>query len=305
MKIEKFKVLLFLKKSRLDKSGKAPILGRITVNQSISEFSLKLSCTPELWNSRESRLNGKGREAVEINEKIDKILVSIRLALDTLVERKQCFDSSVVKNLFQGNIQTQVRLLYLLDGHIEEIKGRVGIDRAPTTLSTYVYTRRSLAAFIEKKFRTSDIVFGQLNELFIREYQAFCLGEKGLALETVRHYLAILKKICRIAYKEGHSEKYYFSHFKLPKQKETSPQALSRENFLKLRDLEIPAKRHSHIITKDLFLFACYTGTAYADVVSITRENLFTDEEGSLWLKYRRKKMTISAVSNYFLEPLH
>lgn len=39
-----------------------------------------------------------------------------------------------------------------------------------------------------------------------------------------------------------------------------------------------------------MFLFACYTGTAYADVVRVTKENLFTDEEGSLWLKYARKK---------------
>ena len=30
MKVEKFKVLLYLKKSGLDKSGKAPIMGRIT-----------------------------------------------------------------------------------------------------------------------------------------------------------------------------------------------------------------------------------------------------------------------------------
>jgi hypothetical protein len=35
MKVEKFKVLLYLKKSSLDKSGKAPIMGRITVNQSM------------------------------------------------------------------------------------------------------------------------------------------------------------------------------------------------------------------------------------------------------------------------------
>ena len=114
--------------------------------------------------------------------------------------------------------------------------------------------------------------------------------EKGHAVDTLRGYLAILKKICRIAYKEGHSEKYHFCHFKLPKQKESTPKALSRENFEKLRDLEIPEKRRSHVITRDLFLFACYTGTAYADVVSITRENLFTDEENNLWLKYRRKK---------------
>ncbi len=59
MKIEKFKVLLYLKKSRLDKSGKAPIMGRITVNRSMVQFSCKISCTPGLWNPRESRLKGK------------------------------------------------------------------------------------------------------------------------------------------------------------------------------------------------------------------------------------------------------
>ena len=65
---------------------------------------------------------------------------------------------------------------------------------------------------------------------------------------------------------------------------------MTREDFLKIRDLEIPERRKSLALTRDLFLFACYTGTAYADTVSITEENLFRDEEGSLWLKYHRKK---------------
>ena len=69
MKVEKFKVLLYLKKSSLDKSGKAPIMGRITVGRSMAQFSCKLSCTPSLWNPRESRLNDKSREAVETNAK--------------------------------------------------------------------------------------------------------------------------------------------------------------------------------------------------------------------------------------------
>ena len=41
MKVEKFKVLLYLKKSGLDKSGKAPIMGRITVNHSMVENPIK------------------------------------------------------------------------------------------------------------------------------------------------------------------------------------------------------------------------------------------------------------------------
>ena len=34
MKIEKFKVLLYLKKSGMDKNGKAPIMGRVAAPQS-------------------------------------------------------------------------------------------------------------------------------------------------------------------------------------------------------------------------------------------------------------------------------
>ncbi len=102
MKVEKFKVLLYLKKIGLDKSGKAPIMGRITVNRTMAQFSSKLSCTPELWNPRESRLNGKSKEAVEINAKIDKLLLAINLAFDTLLERKIDFDATAVKEAFQG-----------------------------------------------------------------------------------------------------------------------------------------------------------------------------------------------------------
>ena len=78
MKVEKFKVLLYLKKSEPDKTGKAPIMGRITLNRTMAQFSCKLSCTPGLWNARESRLNGKSREAVETNEKIERLLLGLQ-----------------------------------------------------------------------------------------------------------------------------------------------------------------------------------------------------------------------------------
>ena len=102
MKVEKFKVLLYLKKSGLDKSGKAPIMGRITVNRTMAQFSCKLSCTPGLWNPRESRLNGKSREAVETNAKIDKLLLDINAAFDSLLERK---GPVPLRLLYRGRLQ--------------------------------------------------------------------------------------------------------------------------------------------------------------------------------------------------------
>ena len=290
MKVEKFKVLLYLKKSGLDKSGKAPIMGRITVNRTMAQFSSKLSCTPELWNPRESRLNGKSKEAVEINAKIDKLLLAINSAFDSLLERKIDFDATAVKEAFQGSVETQMTLLKRLDIHIEDMQARIGIDIAKSSMSTYIYTRRYLGEFIKKHFKVEDLAFGQLNEHMAYEFQEYVLKDKGLAVDTARHYLAILKKICRLAFKESHSEKRYFVNFKLPKENRKAPRALSREDFEKIRDLEIPASRVTHNIARDLFLFACYTGVPYADAVSITDDNIYTDDNGALWLKYLRKK---------------
>ena len=290
MKVEKFKVLLYLKRSGLDKSGKAPIMGRITVNRTMAQFSSKLSCTPELWNPRERRLNVKSKEAVEINAKIDKLLLAINSAFDSLLERKIDFDATAVKEAFQGSVDTQMTLLRRLDIHIEDMQSRIGVDVAKSSMSTYIYTRRYLGEFIKKRLKVDDLAFGQLNEHLAYEYQEYVLKDKGLAVDTARHYLAILKKICRQAFKEGHSEKRYFVNFKLPKENRKAPRALSREDFEKIRDLEIPASRVTHNIARDLFLFACYSGVPYADAVSITDDNIYTDDNGALWLKYLRKK---------------
>lgn len=290
MKVEKFKVLLYLKKSGLDKSGKAPVMGRITVNRTMAQFSCKLSCTPGLWNPRESRLNGKGKEAVETNAKIEKLLLAVNNAFDSLVSRKADFDATDVKDLFQGSMETQMTLLRMTDVVCDDIKARIGIDRAKGTYPGYHYMRRTLGEFIEHQYKVRDLAFGQLTEQFIHDYQEYVTGSKGYAIDTVRHYLSILKKICRLAYKEGYADRIHFQHFALPKQSERTPRALSRESFEKIRDVEIPPYRKTHMLARDLFLFACYTGVSYADVVSITDENLYRDDHGALWLKYRRKK---------------
>ena len=290
MKTSKFKVLLYLKKSSPNKQGLVPIMGRITLDRSMAQFSCKLSCDESLWNARESRLNGKSKEAVVTNSKLDKLLLSIHEAYNTLNDRNNPFNATDVKNLFQGSMDTQMTLLRLYDEHITDIKSRIGIDYSHRTLPNYLYARQRLEEFIKKRFNASDLAFSQLNEQFIREHQDFLIIELGLSVATVRHYLSYLKKICRIAFKEGHADKHYFERYPLLKQKENPPRTLSRENFEKIRDLKFEEHQTTHIIARDLFLFACYAGTAYVDAVAITQENLSKDDAGNLWLKYKRGK---------------
>lgn len=48
---------------------------------------------------------------------------------------------------------------------------------------------------------------------------------------------------------------------------------------------------HLSILPKSNYLpLCCFTGVAYCDMVALNREHLFTDDEGALWLKFRRQK---------------
>lgn len=290
MKIQKFKVLLYLKKGSTDKQGKAPIMGRITLNNSMAQFSCKLSCTPNLWNPRSGRLDGKSREAVEVNAKIDKLLLNINSAYDNLLKRNVAFTAQSIKELMQGSVECQVTLMDMMDKLYADMEKRVGIDRVEGSLVHYKQARTTLGKFVEAKFKTKDVAFGQLSNQFIFDYYEFLITDCGFMSNSTRKYLAILKKACRLAYKEGYADRLFFANYTLPKMQVSTPRTITPENFKKIQSLKIPKERESLILSRDLLLFSCYTGAAYIDAVSVTRNNLAIDEEGSQWLKYYRHK---------------
>ena len=41
---------------------------------------------------------------------------------------------------------------------------------------------------------------------------------------------------------------------------------------------------------RDVFLFACYTGAAYCDLIELSKKHLIRDDEDCLWLKFNRQK---------------
>ena len=294
--------MLYLKKSGLDKQGKAPIMGRITLNDTMSQFSCKLSCKPELWNPRESRLNGKSKEAVETNERLEKLLLAVNSAYDSLVARQIEFTATDVKEMFQGSVKTQITLMDAVNKMCADLEARVGVDRKNGTLVKYNYMRQRLQEFIQAKYKTNDLAFGQLTDQF--DFQDYVTDEVGNKIDTAKHYLALLKKACRMAFKEGNTDKQYFAHFKLPVRKCNTPKALSREQFEAIRDMEIGDNRPQHRYARNLFLFACYTGVPYGDAVTITRENLVRDKNGDLWLKYKRVKNQMQAAVKLLPEAL-
>lgn len=290
MQTDKMKVLLYLKKSGLDRSGLAPIMGRITYGRTIAQFSCKLSCAPKLWNARESRLNGKSREAVATNGKLERLLLSAQSAYHTLCERGVVFTATDIKELLQGSMQSQITLLERYDQMLEEMKQKVGIEIKETTLSSYYTTRKHLHAFIQEKFHTTDIAFSQIEEDFLDCLQRYSVGELGHSQGHYRKMALAVKKVCRLAYREGLITRQLFAHVTIERGENKRPRALDRASLDKLQSLTFEPYEVDLETARDLFLFACYTGVAYCDMVTLSREHLFTDDEGGLWLKFRRQK---------------
>ena len=290
MKQEKMKVLLYLKKSGLDKSGKAPIMGRITIGRSIAQFSCKLSCNPDLWNPRESRMDGKSREAVEVNGRLENLLLSIQSAYQSMLSKGYPFDATDVKELFQGSVQTRCMLIERLDMLIKEKESHVGVDIRKESMASYHSTRIHLQEFIQKKYKVSDLALSQLTENFIHEFQQYFLGECGFQESSFYNVATHLKTVCRQAYREGLADILLFDKVKISKGNKKLPKALDRGAFEKLKTLHFEDLEEEMETARDIFLFACYTGAAYCDLMELDKSHLVRDDEGSLWLKFNRQK---------------
>lgn len=237
MQTDKFKVLLYLKKSGLDKSGQAPIMGRITYGRTIAQFSCKLSCDPKLWNARESRLNGKSREAVATNGKLERLLLSVQSAYQLLCERGAVFTATDIKEQFQGSMQSQTTFLACYDLMLEELEMRVGIDLKPVSMRIYHSARQHFVAFLRRQFRTDDIAFGQITEDFLLLFEQYIKGELGFS-QSYFHTLSIcLKKACRLAYRKGFADRLFFENSKVERGNKKLPRALDRASLDKLQAL--------------------------------------------------------------------
>ena len=71
-----FKVLFYVKR-QAEKSGQVPVMSRITINGTMSQFSCKLTVRSSLWNAKANKASGKSLESQCVNEKLENIKTNI------------------------------------------------------------------------------------------------------------------------------------------------------------------------------------------------------------------------------------
>ena len=71
-----FSVLFYANKSKV-KDGIVPVMGRITINGTQSQFSCKRSIPLSLWDAKGNCAKGRTREALDLNRDLDNIKAQI------------------------------------------------------------------------------------------------------------------------------------------------------------------------------------------------------------------------------------
>lgn len=73
-----------------------------------------------------------------------------------------------------------------------------------------------------------------------------------------------MKKVCRLAYREGLTERQLFAHVQIERGENKQPRALDRASLDKLQALTFEPYEVELATARNLFLFSCYTGAPIA-----------------------------------------
>ena len=91
-----FKVLLSVNGSK-EKNGIVPIMGLVTINGSVSQFSCKQSIHKDLWDVKCNRAAGKSKESRDINLALGNIKTQIIKHYQRILDREAFVTAEMVR----------------------------------------------------------------------------------------------------------------------------------------------------------------------------------------------------------------
>ena len=284
------KVLLYIKRNGQDKDGFSPLMGRISIKgkaNSIAQFACKFKINVRLWNATAQRCTGKSKVATMANREIERVLLLLQKRFNELSDMQDVVTAEEVRNVFQGQAETQDTIMKLYAEHNSDYALRVGVNRAASTFYQYRNTCRILGEFLKERYHVSDMPVKQLDENFIEAFDMYMRTTRRFMPRTILGHINRLKSVMMLAVFRGIIP---FSPFKgYAPQKPVFKQMYLTEDELD-RFANTTYDTPNRNFTRDMFLFSCWTGICYCDMRALTEKNLVKAEDGSLWIHTERLK---------------
>jgi integrase len=282
------KVLFFLRTRTSYVSGPAPIYMRVTVEGDRFEMATQREVDPEKWDNKACRMVRSKKESTrELNYYLDMLQGKVFEAQREMVSLGIEITANKVKNFILGkDIEESKTLLEVYNQHVEEVRALVGKEYAQGTLKRFKAALTSLQAYLKHKGKV-DVPLTDLDHQFITGYEFFLKSVRNVEHNTAMGIIKKLKKIVRICVANDWMEKDPFMNYKV-KIRDTNRPFLLQDELDKIMALKFTAERLANV--RDIFVFCCYTGLAYADVQKLRRIDIVIGHDGEKWIHTERVK---------------
>lgn len=292
--MEKSFGLHFHLKKCINNENEFPIYMRITVNGDYREISVKRKCDPAKWNVGAGRADGRTEFAKALNSFLDVLQRKVYDARVYLLENDHPVTAENIKTLLLGKEISvhKYMLMEVFKHHNDQMAALVGIEYAPGTLERYTTSFNHTRSFLEWKYQVSDMDITRLNYEFISEYEFWLKSVRKCDHNTTMKYLSNFRKIVKRCLLNGWLQKDPFMGFKMPK-RDVERTALTELELEKMTNMPISIERLE--LVRDIFLFSCYSGLAYADVKKLRREDIIIGVDGEKWISSKRQKTDVTA----------
>lgn len=280
------------KKSRLTSHLLLPIYLRVTIDGKRFEVATHQHTDPSLWLPGAGRISGSSDTAVHTNMALDEIRRKVYEYQDRIYKEQREFNVNTLREKWFGRDRNTRTLLEAVSMSILDLEKLVakGVYKR-STLTKYKTTERHLIEFLKWRNLGVDMLLMDLRLPFAGQFVYYLQAEKGLSINSSGKMIKNLKKIIRDCVDKDWLDKDPFWRYKVKRIDPKVPH-LSDNELKVLEKKEITIKRLETI--RDVFLFSCYTGFAYIDVMNLTADHIKVGIDGKKWLIKNRQKTDIS-----------
>lgn len=258
-----FSLLFYIRRTKLNKEGEAPIFMRITVNGQRADASTRRFLAPRLWNTAKGKAIEKGCGCKDLNLYLDAVSANVlRVQREMELEGAAVSAQSVLNRYLGKDRPERHTLLEVFREHNEKCRKLSGIDMAPATVERYETCLRLTEEFIRTTYKKDDLFLDELSRQFVEDYELYLKTVRKCCHNTTTKYLKNFKKITRISISKGWMKIDPFADIRFHLEN-VERDFLEKSELKKLLDKRIDIPRMAQV--RDIFAFCCLTGLSFSD----------------------------------------
>ncbi|MEI6554328.1 MAG: site-specific integrase [Paludibacter sp.] len=283
----KLSILFYAKRAKTNTNGLIPIYLRVTVDGERIELSTKRFTHPDKWSVEGNCMKGTSAESKATNSYLDTLKARIFEYQQELIRNDDLVNAENMRNKILGIEKRSHMLIAIFQNHNNEVKALIGKDFAAATHVRYETSLKHTVDFIKWKYKVSDIDIRKIDHEFITSYEFYLKTKCNCCQNTTVKYIKNFGKIIRICIANGWLDRNPFINYK-SRMVEVERAFLSQDEIETMFNKEFATDRLNQV--KDILLFSCFTGLAYADVKKLKRTNIALGVDGERWIFINRTK---------------